>query len=496
MPIEGTLMEVIKQFNNHEGVEALEVFRSWGSSVAKEECCAHGPVFRIPATILIDTIMVMDYVLARRVLMGDEEGEKAAIMKALNMLGSNNYSAVTKMTADVHRERARKDVAKAFSSVNLKKLIPDIYGCLSHMHKVLDELVENHEIVDMNVLMNRFMLTLLMKTSMCVDVAFKEGIMADSEGKIKLSEGTAIDGILLQKLTKRCMKEKAKQILNPVREWMIWESAVIQQKKDEVTMRNQMEKLLELYKAKKEKEKTDTSGSTREEDTSILSFLCSTSYEKEIDCLSDIISFIIAGHETSATSLCYLLLELMRHPDKEALLLAELDTVMPKDFSVDHATDASLQNKIANLPYLNCCIKETMRLWPVPAGGPARDLTQDIEYDGYVLKKGSTVVVHFYSMFRQPWIHNADEFVPERWYETNPQLPQLKEMFMPFSLGRRNCSGQNLANLQLRVVAANLLAYFDFNLSDKPEHKVKYSYFLLLHLQSLHVCVRKREREV
>ena len=124
---------------------------------------------------------------------------------------------------------------------------------------------------------------------------------------------------------------------------------------------------------------------------------------------------------------------------------------------------------IAGLEYLNWCIKETMRLWPVAAFGPSRELVQDL-YIGndLVLPKGSLVQSMFYSMFRSDWIDRANEFIPERWSSTNPQLPQLKEMWIPFSTGKRACLGMNLALFQLRLVAAYFLHSFDFELIVEP----------------------------
>ena len=60
-----------------------------------------------------------------------------------------------------------------------------------------------------------------------------------------------------------------------------------------------------------------------------------------------------------------------------------------------------------------------------------------------VIPAGSIVNVHFFSMFRSDWIADAETYDPDRWLDTNEQLPQLKEMFIPFSAGKRNCIGQN-----------------------------------------------------
>ena len=68
------------------------------------------------------------------------------------------------------------------------------------------------------------------------------------------------------------------------------------------------------------------------------------------------------------------------------------------------------------------------------------------------------------------------DFLPERWAPDNPQLPELKEMFIPFSIGKRACIGQNMAIFQLRIVAAYFLHNFDFTLVGEPD----FEYFITL----------------
>jgi len=86
-----------------------------------------------------------------------------------------------------------------------------------------------------------------------------------------------------------------------------------------------------------------------------------------------------------------------------------------------------------------------------------------------MLPAGSIVAVHLYAMGRQDWIDRADEFIPERWAPSNPQLNGLKDLLMPFSIGKRSCIGQNLAMLELRVLAATLIRNFNFSLKEDPQ---------------------------
>jgi cytochrome P450 len=92
-------------------------------------------------------------------------------------------------------------------------------------------------------------------------------------------------------------------------------------------------------------------------------------------------------------------------------------------------------------------------------------------------------------MYKQSWIDRPDVFDPDRWADTAPQAAKLREMLMPFSVGKRNCIGQTLAMMELRVLAGNLLRYYDFELVG-PEPNI--DLFVTLKLDELDVKVKTR----
>ena len=103
----------------------------------------------------------------------------------------------------------------------------------------------------------------------------------------------------------------------------------------------------------------------------------------------------------------------------------------------------------ADLPYLSRVINEAMRLNPVTAAGLLREMASDTEHEGMRIPKGSTVLIHIYTMLRSH-ISQPDEFLPDRWDEAHPEYALLKSLFLPFSAGKRNCIGMNLALLEMR----------------------------------------------
>ena len=152
-------------------------------------------------------------------------------------------------------------------------------------------------------------------------------------------------------------------------------------------------------------------------------------------------------------------------------LLNELDEAIPSDAIDDPGSHFPSISTIRSLPYLSACINEAMRLYPVVAVGSKRTTLSDIEYEGIVIPSGSLCTLAYYSMFRQPWIENPDQFLPERWISSN-QTDELREMLMPFALGSRNCIGQNLAKVELSLISSYLLRIFSFELVSEPHYEI------------------------
>ncbi|KAK7992677.1 cytochrome P450 monooxygenase aflN [Apiospora saccharicola] len=177
--------------------------------------------------------------------------------------------------------------------------------------------------------------------------------------------------------------------------------------------------------------------------------------------------FLFAGHDTTATTLAYAYYELSRNPAKLAALRAELDEVLGKDpeQAADRiSADPALLNQ---LPYTLGVVKETLRLWPmvgtVRNGSDAftlLDPESGVRYPtaGFVLF-GCSKAAHVNPNF---W-PDAESFLPERFTtrdESDPMHP-VKNAFRPWEMGPRNCIGQELASLELRLVLALTVREFD-----------------------------------
>ncbi len=182
--------------------------------------------------------------------------------------------------------------------------------------------------------------------------------------------------------------------------------------------------------------------------------------DEEGQSLSDVLirdqllTFVVAGHDTTATALAWSLYELARHPEVKAQLRQELMT-----------HESSLQT-VRTLPYLNAVIKEVLRLHP-PISMGIRRATEDLSIDGYLLPKGTSVVFSPYLTHKSSvYWREPDAFKPERFLANNPARYQ----YLPFGAGEHNCIGMNLALLELQMILLQLVKTSDWRvLTDASE---------------------------
>ena len=126
-------------------------------------------------------------------------------------------------------------------------------------------------------------------------------------------------------------------------------------------------------------------------------------------------------------------------------------------------TDIVKESHLAHLPYLEACVKETLRLHPPgPLLLPHRAL-QTCQVMGYTVPKNSQVLVNVWAIGRDPMIWNDPlSFKPERFLDSCLDIKGNNFDYMPFGAGRKICPGQPLAIKQVPFILALLLHSFDW----------------------------------
>lgn len=148
------------------------------------------------------------------------------------------------------------------------------------------------------------------------------------------------------------------------------------------------------------------------------------------------LTFLLAGHETTALLLAWCWDMLAHHPLVQGKLQAEVDSVLEDRFP----TSAD----IAKLPYTRMIVKETLRLRP-PAWAIGRQALQDCEIGGQLIKAGSVVIVSQWVTQHDPRFYDAPlQFCPERWLDLE-KISFPRYAFFPFGGGNRVCIGEHFA---------------------------------------------------
>ena len=163
-----------------------------------------------------------------------------------------------------------------------------------------------------------------------------------------------------------------------------------------------------------------------------------------------VMTLMFAGHDTSTSTLTFLVYELAHNPPVLAKLLSELDRVLG-------AGAPSLQTLTNDLPYLDMVLAETLRLYPPAWIGPRRAVSS-FEFGGHHVHAGSYVNYCSWASHRIPEVFpDPEAFIPERFdREGRAALP--RGAYVPFGGGSRICIGKRFGQTEVKLVTAMLLS--------------------------------------
>ncbi|KAM3509232.1 hypothetical protein MY11210_006415 [Beauveria gryllotalpidicola] len=184
----------------------------------------------------------------------------------------------------------------------------------------------------------------------------------------------------------------------------------------------------------------------------------------DVEIVTTTPTIIIAGSETTATTLAGLVFNLKHNPEAHQSLLDEIRGTFATEEEINMKSAAKLQ-------YLQACLNETLRVYPpVPETTPRHSPGALI--NGDYIPKGTRLSVYQWATYRNPNnFADPDLYRPQRWLPTTHPLyddrykNDNKDVFKPFSFGARDCIGKNLAMNELRLIASRLLHRFDYELA-------------------------------
>jgi len=166
---------------------------------------------------------------------------------------------------------------------------------------------------------------------------------------------------------------------------------------------------------------------------------------------SQILTFLFAGHDSTAAAMSSFIVFMLANPNVEAKLMEEISQVVGhSELTAKH---------ISELTYLDWCLKETLRLLPPAANYQRMSFRDGLMLGGkWKLAPDTPVVIDIFALHMDPntWGADAAYFVPERW-ENGPPHPYS---YMPFASGPRGCIGKEFSLMEQKIAAVKLLQKF------------------------------------
>ncbi|TGO70657.1 hypothetical protein BELL_0689g00010 [Botrytis elliptica] len=207
---------------------------------------------------------------------------------------------------------------------------------------------------------------------------------------------------------------------------------------------------------------------------------------------SNLAILIVAGADTTATSMSGTMLYLVQNPEKLNKLVSEVRTTFQSDEEITIKA-------VRELTYLNAVLHEALRLTnPVPGGLPRIVPRGGDVYADTFFPAGTSISVRPYAMNRsERYFSSPNDFVPERWLPEGTRPSKFNDdhfsVSQPFSVGHSNCIGKNLAWAELRLVITRLLWAFDVAESGQRLDWTKLKTLMIIQKEPIMVKIKIRE---
>ncbi|KAI9845089.1 MAG: hypothetical protein M1837_005093 [Sclerophora amabilis] len=220
---------------------------------------------------------------------------------------------------------------------------------------------------------------------------------------------------------------------------------------------------LRLIRQKKAKmEKNDAAG------IDILSVALKSGGFTESNLVDQMMTFLAAGHETTATALTWAVYYLCKHPEIQARLREQIRSQLP---SLSSTTPIS-STDFDKVPYLHAVCNEVLRIQP-PVPMTIRETDNNTGIIGYPVPDGTRVIIAIWAVnkSRELWGPTAGDFIPERWLDESGKANNTggatsNYAYMTFLHGPRSCIGQAFAKAEFACLVASLVGRFEMELPD------------------------------
>ncbi|KAF7804669.1 cytochrome P450 94A1-like [Senna tora] len=239
---------------------------------------------------------------------------------------------------------------------------------------------------------------------------------------------------------------------------IIWKIQKLLNFGSEKRLREAVSEVREFAKNIVREKKRELSEKSALESVDMLSRFLSSGHSDE-DFVTDIvISFILAGKDTTSAALTWFFWLLWKNPEEEEKIVKE----------IRETSEAPGYEEVKDMVYTHAALSESMRLYPPVPLDTKEAMEDDVLPDGTVVKKGSRVTYHVYAMGRSEKLWGPDwaEYKPERWLERIEGEKQWRYVgrdpfrYPVFQAGPRVCLGKEMAYMQMKRVVGGIMRRF------------------------------------
>ena len=203
-------------------------------------------------------------------------------------------------------------------------------------------------------------------------------------------------------------------------------------------------------------------------DVDILSVALESGGFSEENLVDQMMTFLAAGHETTASAMTWAIYLLCEHPDIQARLRAEVREHLP---SIDDSSTIVTDKVLDKLPFLHAVTIELLRVYsPVPL--TLREAAKDTSILGQFVPKGTKIIIAPWAvnLSTELWGEDASKFNPDRWMglgRANSGGAESNYAFLTFLHGPRSCIGQAFAKAEFACLLAATVGRFEMELENK-----------------------------
>ena len=174
-----------------------------------------------------------------------------------------------------------------------------------------------------------------------------------------------------------------------------------------------------------------------------------------------------AGGEPTSVTLKWAIRFLAMHPEVQQKAAEEISRVVGKD-SLVRLGDRP------NLPYIQALVQDLIRFSDIHPIGVLHSPSEDTLLDGFLIPKDTFIFPNFHQVHRDPqYWEKPNQLYPEHWLDDQGQFVPTHEGFLSFGVGKRNCPGQEVAQMELFSFVANLIQRFEFKLAPGDDGRIE-----------------------